>query len=51
MACVKLWKVNVMAPGTGARFEYIEAVNPPEARRFAEARYPGCRIGSVNSAR
>ena len=49
MANTKQWKVNVIMPGTGARTEIIEAVNPPEAKRFAEARYPGARIGSVNS--
>ena len=38
-----------MFPGTGSRFEYIEAVNPIEARSIAEARFGGlAKIGSVN---
>ena len=47
---LKTFKVNVMFnDGTGARFEYIEAVNPPQARAIAEARFPAtATIGSVN---
>ena len=51
MAKTKTWKVNVIYPGTGARFEYIDAVNPPEARMIAESRFGGARIGSINTAR
>ena len=42
------YKVNVITEGAGGRHVMIEAVNRPQAREFAEARYPGCRIGSVN---
>ena len=46
---LKTFKVNVMFnDGTGARFEYIEAVNPPQARMIAESRFGDARIGSVN---
>ncbi len=50
MASLKTFKVNVMFnDGTGSRFEYIEAVNPPQARAIAESRFPGsATIGSVN---
>ncbi len=44
------FKVNVITKGAGGRHVIIEAVNRPQAREFAEARYPGCKIGSVNSA-
>ncbi len=50
MACIKDYRVNVISPGSGSREVIIEAVNPPEARRFAEARYPGTRIGAVRTA-
>ena len=50
MACIKDYRVNVIAPGTGSREVIIEAVNVPEARQFAEARYPGARIGAVRTA-
>ncbi len=42
------YKVNVVTPGAGSRPVMIEAVNRPQAREFAEARYPGCRIAGVN---
>ena len=47
---LKTFKVNVMFnDGTGSRFEFIEAVNPPQARAIAEARFPAtATIGSVN---
>ncbi len=46
----KIYKVNVMfKDGSGPRFEYIEAVNPPQARAIAENRFAGvAKIGSVN---
>ncbi len=42
------YRVNVITKGAGGQHVMIEAVNRPQAREFAEARYPGCRIGSVN---
>ena len=30
------------------RIVVVEAVNPPEAKRFAEARYPGFRATAAN---
>ena len=50
MACIKEFKVSVISPGSGSRDVIIEAVNVPEARRFAEGRYPGTRIGAVRTA-
>ena len=48
MACLKTYAVNISVPGTGHRVELIEAVNPPEARAMAEARFPHARIGGIN---
>ena len=45
---MRTFKVNVIYPGTGARFEYIEGVNPNEVRMMAESRFGGARIGSIN---
>ena len=47
---MKTFKVNIMFnDGTGSRFEYIEAVNPPQARAIAESRFPStATVGSVN---
>ena len=50
MACVKDYRVNIISPGSGSREVIIEAVNPPEARRFAEGRYPGARVGAIRTA-
>ncbi len=45
----RTFKVNIMFnDGTGARTEYIEATNVPQARNIAESRYGDARIGSVN---
>ena len=38
------FKVTVIHKGAGSTKEYIEAVNVPEARRFAEARFPAARL-------
>ena len=44
---LKRYKFTVS--GKGASFqEVIEAVNPPQARQFAEARYPGCKLYGFN---
>ena len=44
---LKRYKFTVS--GNGNQFtEVIEAVNPPQARQFAEARYPGCRLYGFN---
>ena len=48
MAYMKTFKVQVVTKGAGSTPVYIEAVNRPQAREFAEARYPGCRIAGVN---
>ena len=46
---VRTFRVNIMFnDGTGSRMEYIEAVNPNQARNIAESRYGDARIGSVN---
>ena len=42
------FKVTIMRKGAGSTQELIEAVNAPEAKRFAEARYPDCKIGGAN---
>ncbi len=42
------YKVNVITKGAGSQVVMVEAVNRPQARDFAEARYPGCRIGGIN---
>ena len=47
---LKTYKVVVIHEGAGTTTEYVEAVNVPEARRFAEARFPGCRLGGVNQS-
>jgi len=50
MAQMKKFKVNVVHKGAGSSAEIIEAVNVPEARAFAEARFPGCKIAGINTA-
>jgi hypothetical protein len=42
------FKVHVVTKGAGSKPVIIEAVNVPQAREFAEARYPGCNIAGVN---
>ena len=50
MSTLKAYKVNVS--DTGSQFSVIiEAVNPPQAKRLAEARYPGCQLSGFNEAR
>ena len=48
MACLKTFAVNISIPGTGHRVELLEAVNPIDARRQAEARFPHARVGGIN---
>ena len=48
MANMKTFKVHVVTPGAGSNVVHIEAVNQPQARQFAQARYPGCKIAGVN---
>ncbi len=43
----KTFKFTVSGPGYNYQ-ETIEAVNPPEAKRLAEARYPGCKLYGFN---
>ncbi len=45
---LKTFKFSVSDKGTSF-VEYIEAVNPGQARRLAEARYPGCSFGGFNT--
>ena len=42
------FKVTVMHKGAGSTKELIEAINSLEAKRFAEARFPDCKIGAAN---
>ena len=48
MSNIKIYKVSIRplrgTPGPAREVE-IDAVNPPEAIRFAEARYPGFKAG------
>mgnify|MGYP003680455999 CR=1 FL=1 len=43
----KTFKFTVSGKGYSTT-ELIEAINPVEAKRFAEARYPGCRLYGFN---
>ena len=45
------YKVNLVCKGEPARQELIEALNPPQAKRFAEARFPGFKATSANQVR
>ena len=42
------FKCQVNPKGAGSYPVIIEAINAPQARQFAEARYPGCKIAGVN---
>ena len=46
----KPFKVHVIGKGCQSDHVIIEATNIPQARKFAEARYPDCKIGAVRSA-
>lgn len=43
----KVFKFKVVDGGNSFS-ETIEAINPPQAKKFAEARYPGCRLYGFN---
>ena len=47
MSRMKTFKVTLTGGGPALQVE-IEAINPPQARKFAEARYPGYRAGGAN---
>ena len=47
MASTKTFKFTVSDTGS-TRTEFIEAVNPPQAKRMAEARYPGSKLYGFN---
>ena len=47
MSNKKTFKFTVSGKGYSSE-EIIEAVNPIEARRFAEARFPGCKLYGFN---
>ena len=44
----KKYKCNITFKGNPAIREIIEANNPPQAKQFAEARYPGGTCTSAN---
>ena len=46
----KPFKVKIIGKGCTSDEVIIEATNVPQARQFAEARYPDCKIGAVRSA-
>ena len=46
----KPFKVKIIGKGCTSDEVIIEATNPPQAREFAAARYPGAKIGSVRTA-
>lgn len=43
----KTYKVTLTGGGP-ARKELIEAINPPQAKSFAEARFPGYKASAAN---
>ena len=45
----KPWKVKIIGKGCASDEVIIEATNIPQARQFAEARYPGCKIGGIRT--
>ena len=47
MTTTKEFIFNVSDTGSVYQ-DVIRAVNPPQARRLAEARYPGCRLSGFN---
>jgi len=42
------FRVQLVGSGKMAKTVVIEATNPPEAKEFAEARYPGYEACSAN---
>ena len=44
------YKVKIIGRGCTSDEVIIEATNPPQAREFAAARYPGAKIGAVRTA-
>jgi len=44
----KTYKCTMIFKGNPAQKVMIEANNPPQARQFAEARYPGGKCTSAN---
>lgn len=46
----KPFKVKIIGKGCTSDEVIIEATNIPQARQFAEGRYPGCKIGAIRSA-
>ena len=44
----KKFKCQIIFTGQNAQSVIVEAVNPPQAKQFAEARYPGGRCVSAN---
>ena len=52
MASLKRWKGHCTQSTTGQQALHdvlVEAINPPQARQFLEARYPGFRNYYVSS--
>ena len=50
MSNKKTFKFTVSGSGY-SQTEFIEAVNPREAKRFAEARFPGTKLYGFNEVR
>ena len=46
----KPWKVRIIGKGAASDDVIIEATNITQARQFAKARYPDCKIGAIRSA-
>ena len=46
----KPWKVRIIGKGCTSDEVIIQATNIPQARQFAESRYPGAKIGAIRSA-
>ena len=46
----KTFIVQVVGKGCTSDRVTIEATNIPQARQFAESRYPGCKIGGIRQA-
>lgn len=44
----KTYKVTLTGGGGPARKELIEAINVPQAKSFAEARFPGYKASAAN---
>ena len=46
----KTYNVTISFPGQGSRKVQIDATNPPQAKEFARARFPGAKVHGANMA-